>query len=252
MGEYIEQVIRPEFSDIDLHIKVTSQDDVLRVINPVYLSYRKQLGEFIGRKKVLEDLFDFMIKDKKFIPQHSKLMTIEIEEPSNLLNFMKYMINVQNVLQSETPSVFSSASARGMARLAAYMANEGSLEGKTFLEGKGWEALHADPITRGIFSGHTRCNFTQGGINQFTMHNNNFKEDDLANSQFGISSERKMNQNRDGFWGWQGYGGSIMQWHPELKIGFGYVPYELFSLDLANKRGSFIQKAVMDVVRSNQ
>jgi len=29
---------------------------------------------------------------------------------------------------------------------------------------------------------------------------------------------------RDGFYGWQGFGGSVMQWHPGLDIGFGYAP----------------------------
>ena len=27
---------------------------------------------------------------------------------------------------------------------------------------------------------------------------------------------------RDGWMGWMGFGGSVMQWHPELKIGFAY------------------------------
>ena len=32
-----------------------------------------------------------------------------------------------------------------------------------------------------------------------------------------------FNKNREGYFGWFGYGGSIMQWHPELKIGFAFV-----------------------------
>ena len=25
---------------------------------------------------------------------------------------------------------------------------------------------------------------------------------------------------RDGYWGWHGYGGSVFQWDPELRIGW--------------------------------
>ena len=37
-----------------------------------------------------------------------------------------------------------------------------------------------------------------------------------------------FNKNREGYFGWFGYGGSIMQWHPELKIGFAFVIFEKF------------------------
>ena len=37
-----------------------------------------------------------------------------------------------------------------------------------------------------------------------------------------------FNKNREGYYGWFGYGGSIMQWHPELKIGFAFVIFEKF------------------------
>ena len=38
-----------------------------------------------------------------------------------------------------------------------------------------------------------------------------------------------FNKNREGYFGWFGYGGSIMQWHPELKIGFAFVIFEKFN-----------------------
>lgn len=59
-----------------------------------------------------------------------------------------------------------------------------------------------------------------------------------------------MYENRDGWYGWQGVGGSIMQWHPELQIGFGYVPTNLLYLDFANVKGALLQKMVADIVRA--
>lgn len=54
---------------------------------------------------------------------------------------------------------------------------------------------------------------------------------------------------REGFIGWMGYGGSVMQWHPELKIGFGYVPSDFNVLDFNNTRGARLQRVVKQCVR---
>ena len=45
-----------------------------------------------------------------------------------------------------------------------------------------------------------------------------------------------------------GLGGSIFQWHPEAKIGFGYVPTSLNVFDLANERGKVYQRAALECV----
>ena len=45
-----------------------------------------------------------------------------------------------------------------------------------------------------------------------------------------------------------GYGGSIFQWHPGLKIGFCFVPTVLFQIDLMNQRGAELQQLVKECV----
>ena len=60
--------------------------------------------------------------------------------------------------------------------------------------------FHADAIHATIF-GVMETNFTQGGLNKFEEEG-----------------------GRDGYYGWFGYGGSVFQWHPDLRIGFGYTP----------------------------
>ena len=45
-----------------------------------------------------------------------------------------------------------------------------------------------------------------------------------------------FNKNREGYFGWFGYGGSIMQWHPELKIGFAFVIFEKFENTFLRKK----------------
>ena len=84
-------------------------------------------------------------------------------------------------------------------------------------------------------------NFTQGGINYFTPHQ---KE----NPSYGIGL--KSEGLRDGFVGWMGFGGSVFQWHPDLKIGFAYTPTYLQVLDLNNNRARMLQQEVVKCAKN--
>ena len=47
-------------------------------------------------------------------------------------------------------------------------------------------------------------------------------------------------------YGWYGYGGVIMQWHPTLKIAFGYAQTNVRWYDRLYKIGGKLQKSVLD------
>ena len=66
-----------------------------------------------------------------------------------------------------------------------------------------------------------------------------------------IESE-KFNKNREGFYGWFGLGGSIVQWHPELQIGFAFIPTFLNVPDLLNSRGAVLQQIVKDCISAQK
>ena len=91
-----------------------------------------------------------------------------------------------------------------------------------------------------LFLGLT-TNFTQGGINSFT-------DNHRGHPAYGNGLLSKG--LRKGYFGWMGFGGSVMQWHPELKIGFGYVPTYLHWYDLENMIGAKLQKMVVDCART--
>ena len=55
-------------------------------------------------------------------------------------------------------------------------------------------------------------------------------------SAFGQSCQRR----REGFYGFIGSGGSVVQWHPGHQIGFAYVPSLLKPYDVA-VRGAALQ-----------
>ena len=63
------------------------------------------------------------------------------------------------------------------------------------------------------------------------------------------SDEKVVSDLRMGFIGWAGLGGSVFQWHPELKIGFAFVPSCLHWFDFANLRGAKLQKLVLECVK---
>ena len=64
----------------------------------------------------------------------------------------------------------------------------------------------------------------------------NFDENDIA---------YRVNKNRQGYYGWLGYTGSILQWHPEQKIGFAFVPGESNFIDFFAQRGGSLQQLVL-------
>ena len=45
-----------------------------------------------------------------------------------------------------------------------------------------------------------------------------------------------------------GLGGSIFQWHPQLDIGFAFVPTSLHVLDLLNERGKKYQAEILNCI----
>lgn len=53
--------------------------------------------------------------------------------------------------------------------------------------------------------------------------------------------EHLCNSKREGFYGWMGFGGSVLQWNPDLQLGIGYVPADLFNNDFVNYRASLLQ-----------
>ncbi len=143
--------------------------------------------------------------------------------------------NSREVAMGETPSANTHASARGLARLAAMMADKGSFDGKEFIGERAWEAMHANATEADM--GFITTRFTQGGVAAFS---------EVSASSSSLDSG--LNNGREGFYGWMGLGGSLFQWHPGSRIGFGYVPTSLNVLDIVNERAKAYQAEVLRCV----
>ena len=105
---------------------------------------------------------------------------------------------------------------------------------------KAWNEMHSEArkeIMGEMLNGKIRLNFTQGGVNKF------IKFDDET------EADKSLHENRYGYYGWIGYGGSVVQWHPELKIGFAYIPTCLHWYDLENCRAGKLQKKAVECTK---
>ena len=160
-------------------------------------------------------------------------------EGKNIFQDIPDFAILPEVLKSETTSAANKGSARGCAKLASILANKG----EDLISNKAWTEMHSEPLREIMFQfpgSPIRSNFTKGGVYYFEKY-----EDEKF-------SEELFNGNHYGYYGWKGYGGSIMQWNPELKIGFAFVPTFLNQVtDPSNKRGGLLQKLVVECLKQN-
>jgi CubicO group peptidase (beta-lactamase class C family) len=66
----------------------------------------------------------------------------------------------------EIPSANMSSNARSLAKLSAFMAQKGSLNGKSLMSEDTWNAMHEEP-TKGRLSFQALTYFTKGGLNAY-------------------------------------------------------------------------------------
>lgn len=154
------------------------------------------------------------------------------------MGFLGEIFNNPEIKKGETISAGCQASARGLAKIAAVMANKGKFKNFQLIKPETWELIHSDPTLKIMARlGDYSC-YTKGGIHYFMPVKDVWKDFDMNHPyivpKYSLLSTKLMFQNREGWYGWFGFGGSVMQWHPELKIGFAYVPSDLMYLDLNN------------------
>ena len=140
------------------------------------------------------------------------------------------VVNEEQLRRAELPSACANASAEGLAKVAAFLANQGNLDGEEMMSKGTWKMMHAGVTDSVLMRDEATTHFSQGGVSRY-------------------QSEDFFCCGRDGFWCWMGYGDSVFQWHPELRIGFAYIPSRLEWSDLTNGRGGLLQEEVVNCVK---
>jgi CubicO group peptidase (beta-lactamase class C family) len=186
------------------------------------------------------NIFQILAKVIRLIPGLRNTTVLKAPAPFKGMKEIAFF-NDTRVVMGETPSANTNASARGLAKVAAMMASGGQWGGREYLTEDAWKAMHAEPVEADM--SFVSTNFTQGGVALFSE----------SSGKLG-KSEQGLNTGREGFYGWLGLGGSIFQWHPQSRIGFGYVPTSLNVFDFLNERGKSYQAEVLrcvERIRSN-
>lgn len=149
------------------------------------------------------------------------------------------LVNKQEFREVEFSSINVVASAQSLGKLAAFMANRGSLGSAQILRRATWNKMHDQTRIRSdVFFGGVRTEFSQGGMNHFRFYD----DDEVLEEQFKMG--------RSGFWGWIGLGGSTLQWHPKYNIGFAFCPTKVAWYDLFNEKAGDLQGIIVDCVRN--
>ncbi len=238
IGEFLsEDISRPLASDAIIGIK---EEELGRVSKVSTLGLAFQFLEslkpkFLGRK-IFHNIFQLLGRLMRMIPVLRKGTSAGAPPPFKGISRLGF-INNPDFVMGETPSANANCSARGLAKIAAMMSAGGKFAGAEYLTEHAWQAMHDDAV-KADMGGLLPTRFTQGGVNLFTECNRDSSR-----------LEHEFNDGREGFYGWMGFGGSIFQWHPELDIGFAFVPTSLHVLDILNERGKVYQAEVLRCVR---
>jgi len=237
-GRTIGEFLREEVSgplDADVVIGVREQEMArvsgVRMLGFGYQLLQSLVPRFLGRR-IVHNVFQILSRLIRVIPDMFRSRRSGIPPPFTGTDLLGYF-NHPGFAQGETPSANANCSARGLARIGAVMSAGGTFEGREYLSAEAWRALHEQPV-EGNLGSLLITRFTQGGVDCFTLC-----------PPGAARLQRDFNEGREGFYGWMGFGGSIFQWHPELDIGFAFVPTSLHALDFLNERGKRYQAEVL-------
>jgi CubicO group peptidase (beta-lactamase class C family) len=236
IGEFLrEDLSSPLGVDVIVGVK---QEELHRVKKVRPLGFRFQFLESLKpkllKRRIELNIFQILGKVIRLIPAIRNSTVRRAPPPFKGMERITFF-NEPTIAMGETPSANANCSARGLAKVAAMMAAGGKWAGAEYINQEAWDALHKDP--READMGFVTTSFTQGGVALFTEATQNSSR-----------IEKALNTGREGFYGWMGLGGSLFQWHPQFKIGFGYVPTSLNVLDLVNERGKAYQAEVLKCV----
>ena len=233
IGEFLrEDISTPLEVDVVVGVK---KEELNRVKKVTPLGFRFQFLESLKpkflKRRIEQNIFQILGKLIRLIPAIRNSTIGRAVPPFKGMDRITFF-NKPIIAMGETPSANANCSARGLAKVAAMMAAGGKWAGTEYLSEEGWNALHENPLEADM--GFVITRFTQGGVALFAEP-----------AQKSSRIEKALNTGREGFYGWMGLGGSLFQWHPQLKIGFGYVPTSLNILDLVNERGKAYQSEVL-------
>lgn len=254
MGQFFQREWSSKFG-FDLHISV-SDENLSRCRDYTTKGlFRSYLGQYNNINACQMIHFARGIRrNNQLIDAQRKTQGWSIDNLDTTLQMQpgnKYLfLNDKACRVGEMPGAAIYGTARGMAKFGAFMANKGTLNGQTLLDETTWSLMHLDHKTAVDAHFGNRVIYTLGGICLYSFDSFNPRVEHPTSThipQINNIVEQDRCLLREGFYGWHGAGGSILQWHPELGISVAYLPFDLIPFDLTSKRAGLLQKLVTDV-----
>ncbi|CAB4056161.1 unnamed protein product [Lepeophtheirus salmonis] len=240
IGEFLRKEFSAEPFKADVHIGFESDSDPsyenifeLDVLGVGSTMFQTCLPTFSKFKRVDLNPIQFITKVNNVRKRIKESNNQEKPEDILLENVGKFsfsdrclIFNKKELRTGEVPSANGTCSARGLGKIASILASKGSHDGKQFFVKR--------DLDKNAFSAYKGMGCTP------RVYIEKSKNPDLE----------IVSKNRDGFYGWMGFGGSVFQWEPEKEIGFAYVPTFLEWYDMLNTKGSVLQKTVVECVEA--
>ena len=179
MGEYLREEIMPNFG-VEIFCGMTEQE-MEKHCSVEYFGMWKNFKLLMSGKEKnpicysMGDMWKVMGDYSKMTEECKKLGWPEQVYNEEILEYdfpaptkdptddMMAALSTKECLAMEQLSWNINCSARQLAKLAAFMANKGSLEGKQLLSEDAWNKMHADPKKANMNKQYENI-FTQGGV----------------------------------------------------------------------------------------
>lgn len=153
------------------------------------------------------------------------------------------LFNSAEVRRAEIPSANGHACARALAMIAATIVGGGQANPQSA------RLLSAEAVARALGNPTKAFMFGTTG-NPSVPKSMQFRGIPFWFTSGGWARfrEPKGGVGRDGYVGWMGLGGSVLQWHEEESIGFGYA-MNMMEVTPTNERARVLQQAVQECAR---
>jgi CubicO group peptidase (beta-lactamase class C family) len=162
-----------------------------------------------------------------FGPKYTRSTLVLGEGHPEFLDVVR-LFNHPLTREAEIPSANMHASARALAKVASVLAHDGAAHGVQLLSEQTSQVAQGGLRREYDEVLYTHTTFSKGGWCHF--------------------DDPKLAGDRQGSMGWFGLGGSAIQWHSEMKVGFGYT-CNMIKADLQNGHSALVQRAVLDCAR---
>jgi hypothetical protein len=277
MGEYLEQ----EFPEVDVHTAVTKEtkpDVYNRIADLTHDTdatnyFRSLMNRLPASEKV--DLTNMgknaaanwsYDHEKNFYPgamevigrrSQTHFVTSEQNIDRTMWDHLKHHLYIErfyDVLDYSNHDDWKAvemisgnivASARGLAKIGAYMANGGAHQGKRIMSKEAAATFHSDYTKERDLILMYPAERALSGVDRFSEH----PVDELPLEEFV-----QMIKWRSGYVGLSGYGGTVFQWNPEHNISFGYLIGDLTptSKEPYQMKAARLQGIVKDIIKNKK